>query len=82
MSDHTRLSVNVNDEAAAALRKRAAEGTSVTESMRRAIAMLDYFYEQAELGNEIRIVRRWSWRRPLRISVASRTYTLVLHEGP
>ena len=82
MPDYTRLSVNINHEAAAALRQRVAEGASVTESMRRAIAMLDFFYEQDRLGNEIRIVRRWSWRRPWRIDPASRTYLLILHEGP
>lgn len=49
-----RLSVNMNPETAEALRELA-QGTTVTEAVRRAIAIAHYVAEQAEAGNTFQI---------------------------
>lgn len=53
----TRLSVNVNDETAAALRALAAENeTSVTEMIRRATGLYKFVHDEYEAGKTLELV--------------------------
>jgi hypothetical protein len=56
MTEVTRLSVNLNPETAALLRKTADDlGLSVTETIRRSIALHGYMTDQRAKGNRILI---------------------------
>jgi predicted transcriptional regulator len=53
----TRLNINVSDETAQLLRQMADRGdTSVTEIVRRAVAVYKYFEDAASEGKDVRIV--------------------------
>jgi hypothetical protein len=55
---HTRLNVNLNEETACALkaisRKR---GVTVTETIRRAVAVLKFFEDETRAGRHVEVVR-------------------------
>lgn len=54
----TRLSINLNDESAALLRKAAAdEGRTITEVVRRALGVYDFVMEEARNGSQVRVNR-------------------------
>lgn len=54
-SKFTRLTVNIADDVAEMIRRMKRETTAgtATEVVRRAIAVLDFFYEQQKLGNKV-----------------------------
>lgn len=53
----TRLSVNINDETANALREIAKdEGTTVTEVVRRAVSVYKFFDDARDEGKTIQLV--------------------------
>jgi len=53
----TRLSVNINDATAEALRELAgSEDTSVTEIVRRAVSVYKYFHDETGAGKNIQLV--------------------------
>lgn len=53
----SRLSVNVNDETADALRTLAERrGVSVTETVRRAVSVYDFLEKRQANGEQIRVV--------------------------
>ncbi|WP_405717255.1 ribbon-helix-helix protein, CopG family [Streptomyces sp. NBC_01537] len=53
----TRLSVNLNDEAARALKENSdRRGISITEAVRRAIAVYDFIERETAAGNRIQVV--------------------------
>ena len=53
----TRLSININDDTAKALRDVAErEDTSVTEIVRRAVSVYKFFYDEDQAGKEIQLV--------------------------
>lgn len=53
----TRLSINLNDETAATLRKASAvEGRTVTEVVRRAVGVYEHCMEAARDGSTVKIV--------------------------
>jgi Ribbon-helix-helix protein, copG family len=55
----TRLSVNINQDAAAALKKHSERRqVSVTETVRRAIAVYDFVEEELAKGNRIQVVEK------------------------
>ena len=56
MTAYTRLSVNITPETEAALRARQARGVTVTETIRRAVALLDLFDREQQAGGRIRFV--------------------------
>lgn len=54
---YARLSVNINDETAAALRTLAdRDGVTITELIRRAVSVLAFVEGEIDKGNEIRVV--------------------------
>ena len=54
---YARLSVNINDETAAALRTLAArDGVTITELIRRAVSVLAFVEGEIDKGNEIQVV--------------------------
>ena len=58
-TDIIRLSVNINEETADALRKLVADkGITITEVMRRAIAVTDFLYKEQDKGKIIQTVSR------------------------
>lgn len=52
----TRLSININAETEEALLARKARGTTVTETVRRAVALYDLLDTAAGCGERIRLV--------------------------
>ncbi|MFN8192512.1 MAG: ribbon-helix-helix protein, CopG family [Nocardioidaceae bacterium] len=53
----TRLSININDETAQALRELADEsGTTVTEVVRRAVSVYKFFDDARDEGKTIQLV--------------------------
>lgn len=52
----TRLSVNINAETEAALLARKTRGTTVTETVRRAVALYDLLDTATSNGERIRLV--------------------------
>lgn len=58
-TDVVRLSVNLNEETADALRQLAADkGITITEVMRRAIAVTKFLYDEQDKGKTIQVVSR------------------------
>lgn len=58
-SSVTRLSVNINQDAAAALKRHSEKRhVSVTETVRRAIAVYDFVEEELAKGNRIQVVEK------------------------
>lgn len=58
-SDVVRLSVNLNEETADALKKLAADkGITITEVMRRAVAVTKFLYDEQDKGKTIQVVSR------------------------
>jgi hypothetical protein len=56
MPDHTRLSININQESAAALKEiTERRGISYTEAIRRAIAIYKLIEDEVASGNKIQI---------------------------
>lgn len=54
----TRLSMNLNDESAALLRKAADdEGRTITEVVRRALGVYDFVMAEARNGSQVRVTR-------------------------
>lgn len=54
MSDLTRLSVNVNEETAAALAEYARRaGISLTEAVRRCVAVTVHIYDEQQAGRQV-----------------------------
>ena len=61
VSEHTRLSVNMNQETADALRSVMDHyGVSVTEAVRIAVSLADFFRKEMAEGNRIQLVNRRS----------------------
>ncbi len=56
MTAYTRLSVNITAETETALRARQARGVTATETIRRAVALLDLFDREQQAGGRIRFV--------------------------
>lgn len=56
VTDYTRLSININSETEAALLRRKANGVSFTETLRRAVTLLDVLDREQQAGNVIRLV--------------------------
>jgi hypothetical protein len=54
-TDAQRLNVNINDETAGTLRRRKQTGTSHTETVHRAVALLDLLERESAQGAEILI---------------------------
>jgi hypothetical protein len=55
----TRLSVNINQDAATALKRHSERRqVSVTETVRRAIAVYDFVEEELAKGNRIQVVEK------------------------
>lgn len=55
----TRLSVNINDETADALRQLAEEdGTTITEVVRRAVSVYKFFDDAKDAGKTIQLIDR------------------------
>lgn len=52
----TRINLNVNDECAAFLVAKREAGTSMTETIRRAIALLKFIEDETLKGNVVQIV--------------------------
>ena len=58
-SDVVRLSVNLNEETAEALKKLAADkDITITEVMRRAVAVTKFLYDEQDKGKTIQVVSR------------------------
>ncbi|MET9205388.1 hypothetical protein [Streptomyces bacillaris] len=51
----TRLSVNINSETAAFLKQNKLKGISLTESIRRAVAMMELVERETSGGNQVLI---------------------------
>lgn len=56
VTDYTRLSININSETEAALLRRKANGVSFTETLRRAVTLLDVLDREQQAGCLIRMV--------------------------
>ena len=56
MTDYARLSVNITPETESVLRDHKAHGVTVTETVRRAVALLDLFDREQQAGGRIRFV--------------------------
>lgn len=58
IAEYTRLNVNLNDETAAALKTYAEKWqVSITESVRRAVAILNFVDTETSAGSKVRITR-------------------------
>ena len=53
---YTRLSVNINSETEEVLTRQKARGFSITETVRRAVALLDMIDREYSKGNRIQLV--------------------------
>lgn len=63
---YTRLNVNLNDESAEALRKVAeSKGVSVTEAVRRAIALMKFIEDETNKDHKVQIVDKAGSKREL-----------------
>ncbi|MEV7781328.1 hypothetical protein [Kitasatospora sp. NPDC088351] len=54
----TRLSININSETEEVLKRHKKRGTSITETVRRAIALLDLVERESERGSKLQLVDR------------------------
>jgi len=61
----TRLSVNINDDTAAVLQRHKAKGVSITETIRRAIALLDLVEREHDNGSKLQLVDKQGHVREL-----------------
>jgi hypothetical protein len=55
---YTRLSININSETEEVLKRHKDRGTSITETVRRAVALLDMIYQEYSKGSRIQLVDR------------------------
>ncbi len=53
-----RLSVNINDPCAEFVRDQLSKGIMVTETVRRAISVLRWIYQELNAGNKILVMKR------------------------
>ncbi|KIQ62976.1 hypothetical protein TR51_29435 [Kitasatospora griseola] len=54
----TRLSININAETEEVLKRHKKRGISITETVRRAVALLDLVEREYESGSKIQLVDR------------------------